>query len=365
MDILTSCLIYFICFSFPSFVTLLSKNFSKSIRIFILLIGITPVVIFTFIRYGVATDYFNYDKIFTYVKDYRFSEVINFNNYPREIGFKLIIKMFDGVSNSIIFGIFGLLTIIPVITILKEKYNKSIIALSLSIIYYLFMFYSISLNALRQCLACSFVLLGIVYLFKQKKWCFYIFLIVAVLFHYTASIAIIIPLFWDVKNNKNINLKRLSVLLGIMFLGLIFWQIIVKSIGLDTYLRYIDLKSSGNNYSFYIKLLFTSVCLLYRKKLVNYDYRNSLYINLSIITLFISAFGFVCPFIIRCSWYFEYTNIFIITSFPYVISKNNLIRLACFISIVIFCMTWFFGVECGLLSGNLSGFLPVRFLPNL
>ena len=361
MEILTSCIIYLICFSCPSIIVLFSKKLDKHVKTLLILTSLIPAAFLTTYRYDIATDYHTYNSIFNYVKDFSTSEIL-FSHYPREIGFKMIIKMFRGFSNHYIFGVFGLLTFLPVVYLLKIEIKQSCISLSIALFLYMFYFYPISLNTLRQCLACSFVFVGTNFLFKNKKGLFYIFLILAVGFHYTAVIASIIPVLWNTKQNKTICLRKYLFIIAIIILVLLTWQLILTSLGIKSYLMYATRQSAGSNNTFLIKIGFIFLCFLFRKQLIKYDYRNALYLNLNYLSVLIYSFGYLYPYIIRSAWYFDYSSIWLVSSLPFVVSKNNLIRIICLLIIISFCLFWFFGVECGLAKGNITTYLPVKFV---
>lgn len=141
-------------------------------------------------RYGVGTDFFNYEAIFKY-------------DHPIEpLFYELIqgVKYLGGNYSVFVAIVFALSFGIKLYAFKKLSYSKG---LFLSIMLFCSFYYiAYDMNAIRQGLALSLTLLACYYAYIQRTYTYYTICIIATLIHYTAFIFIPFYLLLNLKLSK-------------------------------------------------------------------------------------------------------------------------------------------------------------------
>lgn len=165
-----------------------------------------------------------------------------------ELGYDLLVyitaKFFGSVQVLLFFT--SILIIVPIYKSLLNIRNKIPIWLGMTVFY--LMFYNTSLNIMRQFIAMAFMLLAFSELFNGRKGKFYAYSIVALLFHMSALLIIVLYVLYryltasklmDMERNAN----RKTILVFFIGIGtLIFYQVIsrlLERFGLAIYTRYL------------------------------------------------------------------------------------------------------------------------------
>lgn len=173
---------------------LLIKNIEYKSRVLYLLLTLVPLfIIIGFRGYSVGID------TLSYCVNYGNIAFFNLDNYKRilfsgnryEIGYVFLIKILYHISENprILFIVTSLLLIIA-LGIFLYRYSPDI---SLSILLFISLgFFANSMNAMRQYIAWSLLLLAFVFLVERKPFLFTFFVIFASLFHLTALVFIIL-----------------------------------------------------------------------------------------------------------------------------------------------------------------------------
>lgn len=237
-----------------------------------------------------------------------------------EMGFSLLLYLITKIFKS--FQILLLLFQVIIITLIYKGLaffkNKS---LQLNMLVYYFLFYCITFNMIRQFLAMSIIFYSLKFLLKRKYRYYILLNILALFFHKSAIIGIIILILYGISDNNRIKLfflkirikNKIKIIILISILVLILFQLefitnILQSLGLEKYKSYLK-----GEYSFlpkqfllripFIYLIFTE----YKKNKENRIYLFALLIN--IIDLFLSQLGSITPNSWRIAQYFSIYNI--------------------------------------------------------
>ena len=191
---------------------------------------------------NVGNDTHNYVEFF-----YRLKYIDNYiDQFSRfEMGYQLYVKFIGMVFDNVqwLFFITAIICIGSMTYIIKK--------LSLNWLYSLFLlvglrFYYFFLSGLRQSIAVSIVCVSFTLYLQNKKKLFYILILVASLFHFSALIFLLTPVLVKIKVNKNLIIKFLVVLLVCYFS---FDQILGGFLYLlpSYYSHYLDTKAAGVN----------------------------------------------------------------------------------------------------------------------
>lgn len=171
------------------------------------------------LRYQVGKDWYQYENLFNITNN--FSDL---NNAREEKLFMLFLYMSKSIVNNYSFFIFSLFTFtfyLKYRTIIK--YSPDIF-LSL-IIYFFTIFLVFDLNAIRQGIATSIVLISISAILNKKLRLFILLILIASFFHLSAII--FLPFYWIAK--FNISKKIILILIGISLILAIPIRIIIEN----------------------------------------------------------------------------------------------------------------------------------------
>lgn len=155
------------------------------------------VVLVTFagIRYGIGSDYFLYSTLYRAIIPSSLSDSLAV--VPQELGWvslALVLRSFTS-SPYVLFWVASILTVVPTLLAIRKKSGNP----TLSIFLFFFLgYYAVTFNAVRQSVSVAFLLLADTYRTESRlKW--FVFSFIAVLFHSSALIAILVQLlviFW-------------------------------------------------------------------------------------------------------------------------------------------------------------------------
>ena len=321
---ISSLFIYLIVFSASAAIySRCTKELTKLKQIICMaLSSLLPALLAEF-RYGVGTDYFSYNDIFTYIRN---GPIGNLSIHDWiEPGFKALVKILSFLGNNqFIFGAIAFIT--AFVFEVALLFWKDEIDLGIAVFaYYLILFY-ISFNAVRQMLAVSIVFLALQYIYKDKRKAI-LLLIIAVLIH-TASLIVLPLLFlWDEHNQKT-NYQVLSIYTICLVAGAVLYPYVLNFLT-NLIGRYQSYETGfQSNRDFYIKIVCLLFIFLYYKALKMYDSRMTLNIYIYCYAFIISALGFFIPYIKRITYPYEASICIILAAVPKVYGddfKNKLI----------------------------------------
>ncbi len=309
---LASLFLYIIIFAYSIF---LYNKYSKERNVIFLIFSILIVALLATFRKS-GTDYYNYEHIYESISKLDVSE---FFSYYIELGWRFINYIspnyyFVLFISSFIFLSFSAASI----NYFVKKYKL------VSWIILLLVFYGVFINIMRQMLAVSIFSYACVQLFKNKnlgaKLLLYIFwIIIAAMFHKSALLMLIVPLFYFIKN------KRTALLLVLIVCPLIP----VLSVLIFGILRYLNIYNSyiGNDMDLDISFILCmlppfALMLLYLFNIGSFkkDSKLSTLICLYSLCFPIQVLGFMAKNVDRLTYYFYFMMIFII---PMIISQEK------------------------------------------
>lgn len=332
MDIYTALIIILSLFS------LVKKN-----KAMFILSYVSLLIIGGFRALSVGTDTLNYyelykygDNIFDYVKGYEFLFTY------------LIYSCWKYVDNYQVFIILTmLLSLSPIFWVAKKESKNPILTILLYVLLYFWFF---SFNAIRQSIAMSFCLMGIVSLMKNKNIEFFLLLLLGVFFH---SSSIVVVVFYFI---RNINVDR-SLLMFIVIFSFIIGLLPISSYIerlLPSGLIYINYFQEVKAETFSLtRLLLTFFCcyIIYKCKSENLLLKSFV---LGVMLMNVLAFS---PVVARIAQYFLISQILLIPNIPLLndTKKNRIIIKG--ISLAYAYVSFFY-----LLSNNVSDVKPYIFM---
>ena len=227
---------------------------------------------------------------------------------------------------------------------------KDVISLPFALFFFLFLFYNETLNLMRQYIAMSFIVLAVAYLLLNKKIKCLIAIVIALLFHYTAVVSLLV--FLVLYLSKKFPIKKFTT--AYIFL---FSVIIYSLVNVASYLDFIFPSGSdfSEKYSEYLTgqtgsisslstaIVYASiVCVLFVKRK---QFRLQLFGFFFLLALLAFLFNFLSMYsktLYRMSLYF---GLFTCLSMPMVLKRNKHK-----LDVITFCMEfltvfyWYFAV---------------------
>lgn len=148
------------------------------------------------------------------------------------------------------------------------------IGLTLPYLTYCFLFFGTTLNLLRQSVALSFVLLGVVLLYKKKEFMALACILIALTFHNSSIFALIIYLFGILINysRKQKDIKRIIVIFTLLILLLPTIISFLNAHGMlnDKYYQYVSVSNNNSNLlSILMRLPMVILIILNKRKNLN------------------------------------------------------------------------------------------------
>lgn len=272
-------------------------------KFFTLIIIFLPLIVISSIRFGIGTDFFNYEDIFSFIKNYNWG----INEYNIEPGFALLNKLVLHFTNN--FQWFIVITsIIYLLLVVLFLYFESD-NLSYSIFLFLALtFYFSSFNTIREHLGISIAMLAIPFARKKKFIPFLLIVCAAGMIHYSCFVFLIVYLFNRVYITPK---KSLVISIIILLASPLLMPLITKIVGLTPYAKYLNTGSSisiasilGIGFQLFIFLL------------ASYYFQNekkySFYYSIQYISLIVCALGGVIPMFSRVKWIFFMPSLILI-----------------------------------------------------
>lgn len=171
----------------------------------------TDIANYGFVNFYATTQFKNYFEYLSYIKS------IN----GVEIGYSTLNFIVSRFTNSVawFFFILNFITILFIALALMKNHSKLHFFIGM-IVYYL-MFWDISLNIMRQSLAIAIVFYAIsIYIDENKIKPFIFWVIIAMLFHQTAILALFIPILYQFSERHTKDLSYIVISIGSILLYL-------------------------------------------------------------------------------------------------------------------------------------------------
>lgn len=269
----------------------ISKNKQKVLSIITAILGITIPILVCGLRYGVGTDFFNYQEWFTYY----LTEPISLEK--RDFGFSFMIKIIQlfSTNSQALFLISAIIINVLVMKFIKENTKSYELSYFLFIALY---FYFSTFNITRQWIAISIVLFSLKFAYERKLVKYIIGLLIATTFHTTAIL--MLPIYFII--NMKLNLKNIITLISIVFIIIGSFETIINLSGTmlgigntSHYLMYFEEGVDGggaNGYAYFIiGTLALLAILLVKNKYISDNTYGKQQILLLIIAIIITLYG--------------------------------------------------------------------------
>ena len=299
----------------------------KENKRYIAMAGVIIPALFSGLRYYVGTDYENYVAAFRMFKGVGIFKYLSNFAGEYEIGFYLLCKIAD------IFGGERMLFFISslIILILMFKFIESVdIELSLPIAYFIFLITSFtsSFNILRQIIAVSITMYGIKYVLEKDLKKYIICCVVACTFHISALIVIPFYFIYD-KENKSIKISR-KIFIGLISAVVLsfFLPYVIGVVGsiiplFSKFSSYFGYGLGGKNRSFFVSLIEFTVLIILGSRLKEKDSKNTYFIFLLGVGLFLEFTGFYSIFLKRLAIYFTMPSFILWAQIPLVLEDEK------------------------------------------
>lgn len=367
--------IYILAFFLSSFLFYISTKFEKRKIIQILLVItalLIPCLLAGLRSENIGTDVkvyvrplFNCAKKASSIKEfyslgwsiiYRIKKV-----YEYEYGFSFLIYIITKIFKNIQCVLFFIqaLTVVPIYLALRkyEKYNDKI---WLGMLMYYFIFFSFSLNAMRQMIGIAIVFYAFSILIngKKKDWLFLLLVLVATLFHKSSLLGLLIYISYKLilyqdKININVkigkyNISLFKLLLIFLIIGGIFIVFnrdlllsLLTAFGLDKYSGYLANQISISYLQIVIRIPLIYFYVTQYKNMVKQNKNYTIFLVIFIIDLLVSNLSSSGKNSSRISVIF---NFFTIISIPILssVSKNNKLNILNKTAIICYSMIYWY-----------------------
>lgn len=317
------------------------------------------------LRYNVGTDYSSYVNMYNNIKG--FNSIDFFGRYI----FTYIVEplfyylcrftyfIFD--DPSVLFFLSELIiSIFIYLGIKKFKIQKDIV---IAYFIFLFFFFPISLNIIRQSIAMAILFFAFSCFYNKQYKLTAIFITIAGLFHFSSFIFYVIFIFKDFKNKKINKYRDLiyPVLVILTPISTVVFLKLLQGINLVSFYisRYeIDISNSGIGFLIPIIPVVIPLLIIIYKKNLNND-RNFLHIlQIYLLNIPLAYLGYFAGYALRLSYYPKLLEIFII---PFVLSKisNQKTKIYCTIYFCAYYLGYFIIYYMIL---NQNGIFPFNFI---
>ncbi|WP_075109644.1 EpsG family protein [Bittarella massiliensis (ex Durand et al. 2017)] len=293
---------------------LCSLNYEKK-RKFLCILFSSQLFLISAVRVGMGLDYGSYRNIFLEISSLQIKDFLQYNIEKGYALLNAVLCMFTQNFQWVV--VLTSLVIWSLIGGAIYKYSKYPALSFLLVTSFLFYF---SLSGIRQSIAIAITLIGFNYLKDKEFWKYIIVIFIAMMFHYTAAIMFLAYLFHRVKYNKKsiviLSVVFLTPLLFAKQIFVLFTKIIPKYAhygygeSLQMYVKGMSWKST------IIAIFIFLVMLLFHKRMVLIDKKNSVYLHLSFLSLLITLYQTKINVMDRFPYFL---NIYIAFSFPLLI----------------------------------------------
>lgn len=336
-------------------------NHRKAIFFFILSFLILLVLLI--FRNGVGTDYPRYKMLF-YQIHYNKLNASEISWLKSSILFIILCKILSLFSNNpfIMFAVMGFLTLLFFYLGILKSNNRKVAFF----IFFCFCMYFQSFNQMRQMLAVALVFYSYYYYKNEDLKKFVLFVLIAMGFHMSAAVTLLLIPLSKLKLNKKVLLNYLIISLAVY----ICFNLLVSIMGfipyVKTYIYYLNNDNLGTNINLIIRVLMLFICLLFRKDAINFDKGNEKLYHIVIICTMIQFFATRFAIIGRVSTYFFVAYIYLLPEIlsivknHFVYSNQPIIQILFNIALGCYFLIYYFSTSgSGALSG---GYIHYKFL---
>lgn len=324
-------IIYSLLYTFLSILLLINKKYYLLIVFFIL-------YIFSAIRFDVGVDFMAY---YESLNNFKYG-TSSFQFEPMNMLIINLINYFE-FNYQIFLLIYSFLSLVGIYYFINKlsKYKK----LSIFIFFTIGIYYFSTFNLLRQSVAVSLLLIGVVKLIEGKDKQFFVLLFFASSFHLSSIIGIVYYFF-------RIRLSIFNYLLIIIILGglselFLYLITFTKYVVYLEHLRFSEQPNPGIFLLFIIFSLFIPIFLGYFRKNKFLELKEVVLVNMNLFSLLIILIGYKMgidfSMIMRLNIYFQYQLIILIPIVIYSF-QNKYFRFILNYSLLVFCTYYYFSM---------------------
>ena len=203
-------------------------------------------------------------------------------------------------------------------------------------------------NVLKQGIAVCIVLYGMRFIFNNDLKKYIITVIVALLFHPSSLIAILLYFIWDHKNNASFSKNKNALIIILSTIIIVFYQQVITFISstfslYDDYSGYANINTIGKNRDFYLDLLVLAFFIIISNRMKRYDDKSQYMLCLYIISVIIGFTGFYNPYLKRIAFFFSVpSEMYLFSLIPNLFTEKKSISLVKFILTIYFILLWIF-----------------------
>lgn len=320
-------MIYITTIFFIFFVSGIKSDKKQNFFIFLLLLLLS-----SFRKNIVGTD------LPTYIDIFKKASILNFTDYlhtDMEKGYLIFNQLISYISIHERWFIFiTSITIMSMISYFILKQSKMI-----WLSYFLFItlgYYFMTFNTLRQCIAMGILLCSLKKIEERKFFYFLSYYFIAILFHYTSCLFILLYFIYPVSiNRKFIVTTFISSVLVVLFSKKVVLFLINK---IPKYRFYIDIIHSGEGLKLYFLYLFLFFVLYIFGK--NTLKKQKILYQMFAIALVLQGLSFYFSVAARLTNYFSISLIILIPNIIF-IQKDKRMRAIYLLFLYLFSMTYF------------------------
>lgn len=302
---LSSLFLYVFGFGISTFGVYIGNKQKKLMTKFLVFIlSCFPLILMFSIRYGVGTDFFSYNGLFTYLRDISWQEIFNSSLETYEVGFRIGSKLFADIGNNqFVFGMWSIVNF-TLFFFSIEKLNVK----NKTLAYFVFICttYFQSMNILRQSIAVCICFLALTFLLENKKITFIVITLFATLFHKSSILFLFVMFIWS-KRQVSFGKMLFVIVVSIFFIS--FWQEILSKIPYFEKYLYLLKEQDYENKDIYLNALYLIIFLFFQSKMNKKNSNTRFYILLTIVSFFINFTGFYTPYLKRLGIYFGIARI--------------------------------------------------------
>ena len=336
-----SLVFYILVLGASSMCMVLYENQKGKIRICFLVLALSIPVLLAAFRVNVGTDYYAYKGLIEWEMNHTFLEILrDYTMY--EVGFRVIVKIAT-LPHSMIFA-WGFLAFIPTSMIfytLKSQYKD--ISISVAYVVYVHIFFTASLNIVRQYIAVAIVFWGIKFIFENKFLKYLSVVLVAMMIHRSAFIILPFYFLWDHKKNRMVGKMKIGIISFVLCVGVAMWtpvlQVAMSIVPVLKKYRYLIIGNGGNNRDIFLKILLLFIGILFYQYYKNKDERMRLFVYALFVSLIMGVTGYHTTYLKRLSLYYEVPMIVLFGYLPLFFKSNG--RLLVKFGIYLYAVGWF------------------------
>lgn len=255
------------------------------------------------LRWEVGTDYVTYGQLYTSLNQIDTLGEFVYQLPITEPGYILLNFFVKAVFNTpvMVYAICALITLFFFYRAIEDYHEKGSVMLAALVFFALF--YSVTLNIMRQMIAVSIMFFATRYLFRQKYYAAAAWAVVAASFHVTALVVVV---FWVIRGEqrwqKIARIAVFSALIAFLF-GSIAFGSVIDHIPFFSTLSLQPQSPPGFGLLLLRVPIFVPL-LLFRKRLVAHDERNRLWLIFLVFEVAFSHLGYIDSVFIRLALYF-------------------------------------------------------------